>query len=176
MQEIRRAVERQVWLMDGSNRAGMALSRRSVAAALVLALFVALLAAGCGGDDDSSASPDAGSVGQTVAVNGGSFVRITPAELQSMLQDKDFPLINVHIPFEGEIEGTDSHLPYDEILQRLGELPSDKNAKVVIYCRSGNMSTQAAGELVQAGYTNIYELGGGMIAWTDAGLPLNTEG
>jgi rhodanese-related sulfurtransferase len=58
----------------------------------------------------------------------------------------------------------------------LSDLPPDKNAKVVIYCRSGNMSTQAAGELVQAGYTNIWELGGGMIAWKDAGLPLITEG
>ena len=93
-----------------------------------------------------------------------------------MLQSKDFPLINVHIPYEGEIEGTDQHIPFDQITQRLGDLPSDKKAKVVIYCRSGNMSTQAATALVQAGYTNIWELGGGMIAWRDAGLPLITKG
>jgi rhodanese-related sulfurtransferase len=93
-----------------------------------------------------------------------------------MLQAKDFPLINVHIPYEGEIEGTDAYIPYNEIMQRLGELPADKNAKVVISCRSGNMSTQAAQELVQAGYTNLWELGGGMVAWNEAGLPLITEG
>lgn len=148
----------------------------------LLALFVVPLviavSVACG-DDDSDSGGDAngaGAIGQTVQVNGGSFVRITPAELQTMLQNKDFPLINVHIPYEGEIEGTDQHIPYDQIMQRLGDLPSDKGAKVVLYCRSGNMSTQAAGELVQAGYTNIWELGGGMVAWSSAGLPLITEG
>ena len=144
---------------------------------LITVIAITILAAACGGGDsgDDEAN-DATGVGQAVAVNGGSFTRITPAELQTMLQNKDFPLINVHIPFEGEIEGTDQHLPYDQILQRLSELPSDKSAQIVIYCRSGNMSTQAAGELVQAGYTNIWELGGGMIAWDTAGLPLITQG
>jgi rhodanese-related sulfurtransferase len=144
---------------------------------LITVVAITILAAACGGGDsgDDEAN-DGGTVGQTVQVSGGSFTRITPAELQTMLQNKDFPFINVHIPYEGEIEGTDQHLPYDQILQRLSELPSDKSAKIVIYCRSGNMSTQAAGELVQAGYTNIWELGGGMIAWDAAGLPLITQG
>ena len=144
---------------------------------LITVIAITILAAACGGGDsgDDEAN-DATGVGQAVAVNGGSFTRITPAELQTMLQNKDFPLINVHIPYEGEIEGTDQHLPFDQILQRLSELPSDKSAQIVIYCRSGNMSTQAAGELVQAGYTNIWELGGGMIAWDAAGLPLITQG
>lgn len=148
-----------------------------ILALLMIPLIIAVSAA-CGGDDSESGGDTNGgaTIGQPVQVNGGSFVRITPAELQTMLQNKDFPLINVHIPFEGEIEGTDQHIPYDEIMQRLGDLPSDKGAKIVLYCRSGNMSTQAAGELVQEGYTNIWELDGGMVAWSNAGLPLVTEG
>ena len=159
--------------------AHQARARRVLTALLTLIVLLALIAlsGACGGgDDDGGDADDTGQVGQTVEVAGGSFTRISPEELQTMLANKDFPLINVHIPYEGEIEGTDQHIPFDQITGRLGDLPPDKNAKVVIYCRSGNMSTQAARELVQAGYTNIWELGGGMIAWNDAGLPLITEG
>ena len=164
--------------MDRENAAGPTTGRRSLAA-LFTALALITLVVACGGgdsDDDPADGNNTGAVGQTVAVNGGSFTRVSPAELQTMLQNKDFPLINVHIPYEGEIEGTDQHLPYDQITQRLGDLPSDKDARIVLYCRSGNMSTQAAGDLVQAGYTNIWELGGGMIAWDAAGLPLIMKG
>jgi phage shock protein E len=154
-------------------------AQRVLTALLTLIVFPSLivLSGACGGgDDDNGDADDGGQVGQTVEVADGTFTRITPVELQKMLANKDFPLINVHIPYEGEIEGTDQHIPFDQITGRLTDLPSDKNAKVVLYCRSGNMSTQAAGELVHAGYTNVWELGGGMIAWKDAGLPLITEG
>ncbi len=162
--------------LTGSARA--APSRFTIAALPVLTLL-ALLAAACGGGGDGSngaATQTSGSIGRTINVAGGSFTRVTPAELQIMLKNKDFPLINVHIPYEGEIEGTDSHIAYNEITQRLSELPSDKKAKVVIYCRSGNMSTQAAQDLIKADYTNVYELGGGMIAWEGAGLPIVHKG
>lgn len=169
--------------MDSTTRSGSAGLARLTAALIAAAAFSILIvfAAACGGDnsdggDEANGGDVNGSVGQVVQVTGGSFVRVTPAELQAMLESKDFPFINVHIPFEGEIAGTDQHLPYDQIMQRLGDLPADKGAKIVLYCRSGNMSTQAAGELVQAGYTNVWELGGGMIAWKEAGLPLLTGG
>jgi len=165
--------------MEVQSGAGQSRPRRTLAAFFALMAIAALiaLATACGGGDDNGGDAnDAGQVGRTITVAGGSYTQVTPAELQTMLESKDFPLINVHIPFEGEIEGTDQHIPFDQITQRLSDLPPDKNAKVVIYCRSGNMSTTAAEALVQAGYTNIWELGGGMIAWKDAGLPLITEG
>ncbi len=89
-----------------------------------------------------------------------------------MLEDKDFPLVNTHIPFEGDIPGTDLSIPYNEIDQKLDPLPSDKDARIVLYCRTGRMSTEAAGTLVRLGYTNVWELGGGMVAWEEEGLPL----
>jgi len=168
--------------MELQTGAGLARARRAFAAFFVLIAIAALIAlsAACGGDDDGGDAGDGGDggqIGQTIQVSGGgSYTQITPSEVQTMLQAKDFPFINVHIPYEGEIEATDAHIPYNEIMQRLAELPADKGAKVVIYCRSGNMSTQAAQELVQAGYTNLWELGGGMVAWEAAGLPLVTEG
>lgn len=98
------------------------------------------------------------------------WLRISPAELSQMLEDREVVLVNVHVPYEGEIPGTDSFIPYTELASRLEELPPDATS-LVIYCRSGNMSTTAAGELVAAGYSGFAELEGGFETWREAGLP-----
>jgi rhodanese-related sulfurtransferase len=100
------------------------------------------------------------------------YTDISVADLQTMLESKDFLFVNTHIPFEGDIPNTDLTIPYNEVKQYLDQLPADKNAKIVLYCRSGNMSTQAAAELVELGYTNVYELDGGFNAWEASGLAL----
>lgn len=112
--------------------------------------------------------------GEEVAVAGGSYQNITPEELNSWLKNKDFVFINVHIPFAGNIAGTDLSIPYDEITapENLLQLPADKNAKVILYCRSGRMSEMAAEQLVSRGYTNIWNLTGGMVGWEQASYKL----
>jgi len=111
-------------------------------------------------------------VRKPVTVLGGSYTDVSPAELQSMLANKDFTFVNVHTPFEGKIAKTDLSIPYDQIGQNLDKLPSDKNAKIVLYCRSGRMSDIAAKTLISLGYTNIWNLSGGMVAWEQAGLKI----
>lgn len=133
-----------------------------IVATLSLLALVAL--SGCGVGDDAP--------GEQVSVRGGSFTRVTPSELADMLKSKDFPFINVHIPYEGDIAETDLSIPFDQISTQLDKLPSDKSARIVLYCRSGRMSTEAATELVGLGYTNVWELGGGMQAWESAGFEL----
>ena len=108
-------------------------------------------------------------VGKVVKVDNGSYKDISVSELQTMMNYKDFTLVNVHIPFEGNLPKTDLSIPYDTIGQNLDKLPGDKSAKIVLYCRSDRMSTIAAGELVNLGYTNIWNLDGGMAAWEQAG-------
>ena len=112
--------------------------------------------------------------GETVTVTGGSYQNVAPAELNTMLKSKDFVFVNVHIPFAGNIADTDLSIPYDQIgtSENLSQLPADKSAMIVLYCRRGRMSEIAAEELVSRGYTNILNLDGGMVDWEQAGFEI----
>ena len=48
----------------------------------------------------------------------------------------------------------------------------DKNATYAVYCRSGNRSGQAVKVMQDAGFTNVFNMNGGVIDWDNAGLPL----
>ena len=97
---------------------------------------------------------------------------LTPAELATMLPQKNFVLVNVHVPYQGEIPGTDVRVAYDRIEENLDRLPRRKTTPVVVYCRSGAMSAIAARTLVRLGYTDVRDLPGGMTAWEEAGYHL----
>jgi len=140
---------------------------------LPLVLIIAGLMTACSAQ--ATAPVTDSSSGVPVSVEGGAYTNITPAQLADLLKSKDFFFANTHIPYEGEIEQTDGFIPYDEITQRLSELPADKNAKIVLYCRSGRMSAIAAEALVKGGYTDVWNLDGGMIAWEEAGFSLKGE-
>ena len=111
-------------------------------------------------------------IGTDIKIDGGAYKEISVIELVSMMENKDFTLVNVHIPFEGDLPKTDLSIAYDTIGQNLDQLGSDKNAKIVLYCKSDRMSTIAAEELVKLGFTNIWNLDGGMVAWENAGQPI----
>ena len=132
----------------------------------------ALLLAACGRGNTLRGD---GQLGQPVVAAGGTYRNISVAELQTMLTSKDFPFVNVHIPFEGNIAPTDLSIPYNQIEQQLDRLPADTTAKIVLYCRTGRMSEIAAEALVRRGYTNVFNLDGGMVAWEQAGLPLDRQ-
>ena len=99
------------------------------------------------------------------------YARISPQQLALALETKNFTLINVHIPYEGEIPKTDLHIPYDQITKYADRLPA-KDKALVLYCQGGGMSTEASMELARLGYTSIVELKGGFNAWKRAGYEL----
>lgn len=63
-------------------------------------------------------------------------------------------------------------LPLSELESRFSELPKDRD--LVMICRSGARSARAGEYLMQHGYDRVVNLGGGTLAWAEAGLP--TEG
>ncbi len=107
-----------------------------------------------------------------INVAGGSYTNVAPTQLKQMLASKDFVLINVHVPYAGEIAQTDAIIPYDQVAQNIPRFPADKNAKIFLYCQSGRMAAIAAETLIKQGFTNIWNLDGGMSAWESAGFPL----
>lgn len=116
---------------------------------------------------DSAAAP-AQSAPAAPPRNSDGYVDLQVDQLRALLAAEDVTLVNVHIPYEGELPDTDLFIPFDQIQAHTAELP-DKDAPIVLYCRSGAMSTQAAKALVGLGYTHIYELDGGFSGWQAAG-------
>ena len=139
--------------------------RSKLAVFVLVGVAVAGLAA-CG---DSGGSGDSGDAATSAPAG---WTNLSPAELSGMLEHKDFTLVNVHVPYEGELPQTDAFVAYDRIGDELDRLPADRAAKIVLYCRSGRMSTTAAQTLVDAGYTDVSQLAGGFTAWEQAGYQL----
>jgi rhodanese-related sulfurtransferase len=133
----------------------------------VLALSVGACASTDPGSQESTSTGD-------FSKNADGYADISVEQLAEMLEDKDFTLVNVHIPYEGEIEQTDLFIPFDQIADYQEQLPK-KDAPIVLYCRSGSMSTTAAKELADLGYTNVLEVDGGFRAWEAAGYELLDE-
>ncbi|MEA5077769.1 MAG: rhodanese-like domain-containing protein, partial [Anaerolineaceae bacterium] len=58
-------------------------------------------------------------------------------------------------------------IPLGELANRLSELPKDQ--EIVVVCRSGNRSAQGRDILLNAGFTNVTSMAGGMNQWSAAG-------
>lgn len=133
-----------------------------------IAFALALLVAACG---SASEPGDAATTGNGFTKSADGYADITVEQLAGMMLDKDFTLVNVHIPYQGEIPETDLFIPFDQVVDNVNQLP-EKDAPIVLYCRSGSMSTTAAKTLADLGYTNVLEVDGGFNAWKSAGYDL----
>ena len=72
---------------------------------------------------------------------------------------------------DGIIQGA-KHIPLANLNTRIGELDKFKSAPIVVYCRTGNRSGGACKTLTTAGFENVNNLEGGIMAWETASLPL----
>jgi len=83
-----------------------------------------------------------------------------------------FMLLDVRTPgeyAEGHIAGA-TLIPVQVLAERLSEVPKDK--RVYVYCHSGNRSARASKLLAEHGFNNIENMMGGIVAWKDAGYPV----
>lgn len=93
---------------------------------------------------------------------------VTVAELKRMKDSNDsFLLVDVREPYEADICSIGGTLiPMAEILNHTDEIPKDK--KVIVHCRSGMRSANVINLLEsKLGYTNLYNLKGGILAWAN---------
>jgi rhodanese-related sulfurtransferase len=109
-------------------------------------------------------------------INGCTFQKpsylkmISADELNRVMQQQDIFLIDVHIPQQRHIKGTDLFIPYNEIEKHKDRLPKDKNTAIYVYCEGGPMGNAAAKSLYNLGYRNLTNLEGGAKAWGKAGF------
>lgn len=99
------------------------------------------------------------------AAGAAQYKTVNAAELKAMLAHKDFFLLDVHIPEQRHIAGTDAFIDFRKIKQNADKLPADKTTKIVVYCLGGGMSRVAANALMDLGYTQVYNLQGGTWAF-----------
>ena len=97
---------------------------------------------------------------------------VGPREFAELIAAPERVTINVHVPYEGDITGTDLSIPFDQIETDIGRLPSVRSTPLAVYCRTGRMSTTAAATLADLGYHDVVELAGGMQAWQQTGREL----
>lgn len=95
---------------------------------------------------------------------------------QLIVTDPDLVVLDIRTSEEvsaGAIHGARVVDFYSPTFQSdIGEF--DRDAAYLIYCRSGNRSAQASQLMENLGFTEVYELDGGILAWANAGLPLTS--
>ena len=90
-------------------------------------------------------------------------------ELKARLERGDRPVIlDVRKPHEVQIASIEHDLliPVDELPERLSELEPYRDREIVVYCRSGARSARATKLLREAGFRDVKNLKGGILAWS----------
>jgi hydroxyacylglutathione hydrolase len=131
---------------------------------VLAALLSMLLLAACGGETAAPATDeiDVTALPENVDVDTVEAIRQNPAVY----------LLDVREPDEyaaGHIPGI-TLIPMGEVAARLDELPRDK--EIIVTCRTGNRSSQVADLLREQGFTNVHNMTGGIVAWEEAGYPV----
>jgi rhodanese-related sulfurtransferase len=90
-------------------------------------------------------------------------------------QKDSYIILDVRAKEEFDLGHLDSAMliPVDELEARFGELSKDK--PIIVYCRSGKRSATAAAILVSKGFSPVYDMTGGINAWTGKGYPVIVE-
>jgi len=66
-------------------------------------------------------------------------------------------------------------MPVNKLAERLHEIEKHKDEDVVVYCDNGMRTSRAIAKLKKSGFTNLFSLAGGLVAWEKASLPTITK-
>lgn len=141
----------------------------------VLLAGIALVVGGCG--ESATATPAEGGAQTEAGASATAVTPVTllaPAEAQELIAGGDVAVLDVRTPeefAEGHVAGAtliDFYAP--DFAERIAAL--DRDATYVVYCRSGNRSSQATALMAERGFPAVSDVEGGVLAWEAAGLPL----
>lgn len=112
-----------------------------------------------------------------------SFVRgsgkgISATEATLLINREDAVILDVRETNEwstGHIASA-RHIALGQLDKRLSEIDKFKERPVIVYCASGNRSASACAALKRAGFVKVFNLSGGINAWSSAGLPITSKG
>jgi len=134
----------------------------------LLILLAALALTACGGGETAVANPPVDlSAGE---LNLGPSLDV--ATVAALMDRDDVFLIDVREQHEYD----EAHIPditlipLQTVPDSLDQIPTDKT--VIVTCRTGNRSGQAAEYLRQQGFDNVHNMEGGIVAWQAAGFPV----
>lgn len=118
--------------------------------ALAIICIAAVLLAGCAAGQDGTTPAEPG------------YKKITALEAKEVMDSEDVIILDVRSRDEYEKEHIQNavSLPSTEIESLAEEMLPDKNTTILIYCKTGKKSAEAAEKLVKMGYTRVYDFGG----------------
>lgn len=102
---------------------------------------------------------------------------VSPLEATQLLNHEDAVLLDVREPQEYQ-EGyllNSIRIPLGTLADKAATLEKHRERPIIVVCRSGNRSAQAARLLKQQGYQTVYNLSGGLHAWRNANLPVSKK-
>jgi phage shock protein E len=141
---------------------------------------LSLLLVSCGGTEpaaDAAEPAAAQGSGDPARVTGISTISVDDAAALTDDPPSDLVVLDVRTPeefAEGHLDGAVLVDFYDaDFAEQLAAL--DPDVPYLMYCRSGNRSGQALGVMEQLGFSSVADVGGGILAWTAAGLPVSAD-
>jgi len=98
---------------------------------------------------------------------------VAPKEAATQFSSKQAIIIDVREQDEWDAQHIEGAIlvPLDQVESRLSEFAAYKDKPIIMQCRSGRRSHIASTTLINAGFTKVYNLEGGILAWDEQGLP-----
>jgi rhodanese-related sulfurtransferase len=112
---------------------------------------------------------------QTFNGSGGKNISVNEATL--LINRQDALVLDVRETAEwsaGHIPDA-RHIALGHLGKHLSEIDKYKDKPVIVVCASGNRSGSACGTLRKAGFQQVFNLGGGIRTWSEAGLPMTKK-
>ncbi|CAG0983261.1 Cdc25 family phosphatase [Methanosarcinales archaeon] len=115
-----------------------------------------------------------GCVSDTKPTVKNQYTDISVQQGKGMIDRQEVFILDVRTKEEyaaGHIKGSTllavQDIPEQELTEKLKDIPKDR--KILVYCRSGQRSAKASGILVENGYSQVYNMQGGITEWMNAG-------